>query len=91
MTKMSKDTGIQLDEELKIDLGLSSERESNSAVEDRKIEEAVKRARVELKTLLNQPIDLSSHGTVSNPSSRGPGKKIRGEKRKRDAFVVFAK
>ena len=56
MKKMAKDTGLEIDEELKVDLGISKERESNSAAEDRKIEEAVKKARVELKSLLNEPI-----------------------------------
>ena len=56
MKKMARDTGLEMDEELQIDLGMSKERESNSAAEDRRIEEAVKRARAELKSLLSEPI-----------------------------------
>lgn len=102
MAKMSADTGITLDEELQIDLGLSKERESNFAAEDRKIEEAVKKARAELKALLNQPIDVNNKGPISRNNGGGnkgkkPGKSKekggqgRGERIKKDPFVVFAK
>lgn len=76
---------------------MSTEREANSAAEDRNIEEAVKRARIELKALLNEPVELTSQGAglkvLSGPSPRrGGGKKPRGERRKKkDAFIVFAK
>ena len=76
MKKMAKDTGLEIDEELQIDLGMSKQRESNSAAEDRKIEEAVKRARLELKSLLDEPIIEAGSGSGSQ---------------RRDKFFVYNK
>ena len=75
---MAKDTGLEIDEELEVDLGMSKDRESNSAAEEKKIEEAVKRARIELKSLLNEPI--------VEPGSRGMGYNT---SQRRDKFVVY--
>ena len=77
---MAKDTGLEIDEELKVDLGISKERESNSAAEDRKIEEAVKKARVELKSLLNEPIVEAGSGGMGNGNNGN---------QRRDKFVVY--
>ena len=80
MKQMANETGLEIDEELQVDLGISKERESNSAVEDRKIEEAVKRARIELKALLNEPITESGSGSVGMGFGGG---------QRRDKFVVY--
>ena len=79
MKKVSSDTGLEIDEDLQQDLGIS-DKKSAAAIEDKKIEAAVKRARLELKALLNVPVTSDSNGF--GDSGQGYRKK---------SFVVVAK
>ena len=80
MKKIAADTGLEIDDDLKSDLGMSSQK-SLAAMEDKKMEEAVRRARSELKALLNSPI-------ISDEDRRkGAGTSVK----KNKGFVVVAK
>ena len=86
MKKLSSDSGLDIDEDLKEDLGIAGE-DSVTALEDKKIEVAVKRARAELRTLLQTPIVESSE----NPEFRSGGVSVNKKKKKKSNFIVVAK
>ena len=80
MKKVSKETGIEIDDELKEDLGMASKKDKESGLnlEDKKIESAVKRARLELKSLLNENITTNKNIDT-------------GSNKRKKSFVVVAK
>ena len=80
MKKVSKETGIEIDDELKEDLGIASKKDKESGLnlEDKKIESAVKRARLELKSLLNENITTNKNIDT-------------GSNKRKKSFVVVAK
>jgi hypothetical protein len=80
MKKIATETGLEIDDDLKSDLGISSQT-SSAALEDQKMNVAVKRARSELKALLDTPI-------VSEEEKR---KAAGSSTKKNKSFVVVAK
>ncbi len=80
MQKIAAETGLEIDDDLKSDLGISSQK-STVALEDQKMDTAVKKARSELKALLDTPI-------VSEEEKRkATGSSIK----KNKSFIVVAK
>ena len=80
MQKIAAETGLEIDDDLKSDLGISSQM-SSVALEDQKMDAAVKKARSELKALLDTPI-------VSEEEKR---KDAGSSTKKNKSFIVVAK